>query len=396
MNDQFYRGGVEQNLAGVPIRYWFREQHPHDFFAVNSFIWKGIDRFTPWGRPQVLHAFEPDRAGQSRGVSRFVVTLKSFRALSRFSDAELQSATINSLLVGFVQSSAGPDAVSESFSAEDMTAFDADRTKFYGEHPVQMDGNAQMPVLPFGDEVKLATATRDTAPYESFVRTVVRPIAASLGVTYEELTGDLSQVNYSSLRAGWLMALRDTEVLVSMILAQILRPFFVAWLEEVFSRGYIKVPAGAPEFLDAPDAYAAAFWIGPGQGQLDMVKEILGNAAAEEAGFKSLEDICAEMGKDYRAVLAQQAYEMQLRKELGLEPEDAALAQAVQDAKNPSKQAPSPADIEGAPAPGAPAPTPEPAPKAAAPRRKRGFIARLQAIGFGGAHDRELDERRAA
>ncbi len=390
-NDAIFRGGVEHNLNGVPICYWFREQHPNDFFSVNSFVWQGIDRFTSWGRPQVLHAFEPERDGQTRGVSRFVAALKSFRALSRFTDATLQNATINALLVGFVQSSAGPDAVSESFTGDDMIAFDASRTGFYEKNPVHMAGEARLPVLPFGDEVKLATASRDIAPFEPFFRAVVRPIAARLGVTYEELTGDLSQVNYSSLRAGWLMAQRDTEVLMSMIIAQILRPFFVAWLEEAFSRGYLKVPAGAPDFLDAPDAYAAAEWLGPGQGLLDAVKETLGNAAALEAQFTTLQEICASQGRDWRDVLLQQKAEADFRKANGLETEDAAVAQSIQDTKNPAKQAPDPSNDQGQPAPGAPPPEQG----ARAPRARRGWLSRLWSVS-GPAHDRDLDDRRAA
>jgi lambda family phage portal protein len=391
INDQIFRGGIEHSWSGVPIRYWFREQHPNDFFAVNSYVWTGIERFTPWGRPQVLHAFEPDRDGQSRGVSRFVSALKSFRALSKFTDATLQNATINALLVGFVQSSAGPEAVSENFSLDDMIKFDGSREGFYDKHPVEMAGGARMPVLPFGDEIKLATATRDIAPFEPFFRAIVRPIAARLGVTYEELTGDLSQVNYSSLRAGWLMALRDTDVLMSMIEAQVIRPFFVAWLEEAFSRGYLKVPAGAPDFMDAPDAYAAARWIGPGQGHLDMVKEILGNAAAEEAQFKTLEDIAAEEGKDWRDNLTQLAREAKFKASLGLATTDASVAQAIEDTKNPARQAPDPSNDQGQPAPGAPAKAPN-----ATSRRSRGFLGRLSALVSGSAHDRELDDRRAA
>lgn len=385
INDAIFRGGVEHD-GGVPVRYWIREQHPNDFFAVGSYIWRGWDRYTPWGRPQVLHAFEPLRAGQTRGISRFVSALKSFRALSRFTDATLQNATINALFAAFVQSSAGPDAVSENFNAEDMIKFDQAREKFYEDHSVNVGGDARAVVLPFGDEIKMATAGRETGSFEAFVRTVVRPVAATLGVTYEELTGDLSQVSYVSLRFGWQAAQRDAEVIFALAESAIIRPFYVAFLEEAFDQGYVKAPPGAPDFLDARDAYANALWIGPGQGQIDPVKEVLGDAAAMEAQTSTLEDICAKQGKDWRDVLLQIARENQFRKDLGLDSGEAAIAQAVQDAHNNAKKAPAPPDQEGAD-------DPHLDDKPAA-RGRSSALGRLRALATA-AHDAFLDDRRS-
>ncbi len=389
LNDAVFRGGVE-HAQGIPIRYWLREQHPNDFFAVGSYIWQGWDRYTPWGRPQVLHGYEPSRAGQTRGISRFVSALKSFRALSRFTDATLQNATINALFAAFVQSSAGPDAVSENFSADDMIAFDRARDKFYGDHSVGLGGDARAVVLPFGDEIKMATAGRETASIESFVRTVVRPIAATLGVTYEEITGDLSQVNYVSLRFGWLSAQRDADVIFALAESEVVRPFFVAFLEEAFDQGYVKAPPGAPAFEEAPDAYANALWIGPGQGQVDPVKEVLGDAAAMEAQTATLEDICAKQGKDWRDVLLQIAREDDFRRSLGLETSQDAIAQAVQDARNNAKKAPAAPPEEGAEDP---AQDEKPGAKPA-PGARVSALGRLRSMASA-AHDLFLDDRRS-
>jgi capsid protein len=107
MDDDFLRGGVEHNAARVPVRYWIRERHPLDLgLSTFNLKWNPWERFaTPLGRPQVLHGFDPDRAEQTRGVTRFAAALKSFRSLARFSDATLQSATINALVLGYIQSS---------------------------------------------------------------------------------------------------------------------------------------------------------------------------------------------------------------------------------------------------------------------------------------------------
>lgn len=353
-NNNVFRAGIEHDLALRPIRYWIRQQHPADF-GVSSMKWDPWERFsTPLGRPQVLHGFDPDRADQSRGVTRFASVLKSFRALSRFTDATLQSATINALILGYIQSNAGPGQVSEYFEAKDLAQHELNREVFYDEHPVKL-GDTILPAIPLGDELKLATATRDVTSFDAFVRSIIRLIASSLGVTYEEVSMDYSQTNYSSARAAMIHAWAETVAFMSVLEAQLVKPFFVAWLEEAFDRGYIVRPAGAPEFYDAPDAYAEGRWIGPGRGYVDPVKEILAAAARIEMGVSTLETECADLqGTDYVEVLEQQAFEQDLRIKLGLQPTVEAMAQALADTKNPARGASHPTDPQGDPAQVAP------------------------------------------
>lgn len=345
------RGGVETNANGAPVRYWIRARHPVDLgISANTFNWEPWERYaTPLGRPQVLHGFDPDRAGQTRGVSRFAATLKSFRGFDRFTDATIQSAAINALILGYVQSSAGPEAVSEYFKPEDLATFEAERESFYKDNPVEL-GDAVFPAIPLGDELKLATASKDVTSFDSFTRSIIRLIAASLGVTYEEVSMDYSSTNYSSARAAMIHAWAETVAFMGVLEAQLVKPFFVAWLEEAFDIGAI-VPANdnAPSFYDATDAYAEGRWLGPGRGYIDPTKEILAAAARIEAGVSTLEDECADQGKDYREIMEQTAFEQSERRRLGIQPAGVAEAQAISDTKNPAKGAQDPTDPAGDP-----------------------------------------------
>jgi lambda family phage portal protein len=387
INDAFFRNGVEHDARGRPVRYWFREAHPADYvYSGEAFRWIGVDRFTPWGRPQVFHWFDPERAAQSRGVSRFVQVLKSFRALSKFTDATLQNAAINALYVGFVQSSAGAEAVSDSLGVDDLRKLEAARSEFYDKHPITSGDDARWSVLPYGDEAKLATSSRQVTGFDVFIRSIIRLIASSLGVTYEEVSMDYSQTNYSSARAALIHAGAETEAMQGILEAQLVRPFYVAWLEEAFDRGYVVAPKGAPAFEDAPDAYAEARWIGPKRGYIDPVKEILAAAARIELGVSTLENECADQEEDWEENLHQLARENNLRKSLGLQPTGSAIAQSMQDTKNPAKQAPSPADDEGQPEPEDVAP----------PAPGKGAIAAVRALALSPEHEAFLDRRSAA
>jgi hypothetical protein len=55
--------------------------------------------------------------------------------------------------------------------------------------------------LPSGRDVRFATPGA-SGGYAEYMRVQLHAIAAGMGLTYELLTGDLSQVNYSSIRAG--------------------------------------------------------------------------------------------------------------------------------------------------------------------------------------------------
>lgn len=334
------RGGVETDANGVPVGYHIREAHPNDYTlgSARSWRWKRWKRYsTDWRRPQVLHCFDGLRAGQTRGVSRFVAALKTFRALAKFTDATLQAVTINALLLGFIKSNAGPNAVSESFDSESLKEFYADRDEFWGENEIAID-NVKLPVLPPGDEVDLATTSRDTGGFDSFTRAMLRLIAAALGVTYEELSMDFSQTTYSSCRAAMAIAWNETLALRGLLSAQIATPFFAAWLEEAIDLGIVRLPAGAPDFIDAMDAYAQCKWIGPARGYLDPTKEIDAAAARIAAGVSSLQDECDEQGKDWEEVAQQSQFEREYYQQLGIPyPGDgSALARVANTARDPA------------------------------------------------------------
>ena len=316
-NGNIIAGGIEKTYAGVPIRYWIREGHPSDLGARPSMNWNSWDRYsTDDGRPQVLHAFDKLRAGQSRGVTRFVSVLKLFRSLSKYTEKTIEAAALNALFLGFVKSNAGPSAVREGFEADDLAAWAGEREDYYEENPVEVEG-VRFPVLGPDDDVNMQTTARDTSGFDGFTRAILRLIAAALGVTYEELSMDFSQTNYSSARAALMIAWKETLALRGLIEQQIAWPFFAAWLEEAIDIGAVVLPDGAPAFWDAVDAYVEGRWRGPGRGHIDPTKEIAAAAARIEAGISTLEDECAEYdGSDWVEKLEQRARERDKRADL--------------------------------------------------------------------------------
>src|SRR3970282_2854989 len=70
------------------------------------------------------------------------------------------------------------------------------------------------------------------ATYEPFMGGQLRSIAAGMGITYEQLTGDLTGVNYSSIRAGLLEFRRRCEQFQHQVIVfQMCRPIWQTWLD---------------------------------------------------------------------------------------------------------------------------------------------------------------------
>ena len=67
-------------------------------------------------------------------------------------------------------------------------------------------------ILEPGEDIKFSDPADVGGSYSEFLRTQFRAVAAAIGITYEQLTGDLTGVNYSSIRAGLLEFRRRCEM----------------------------------------------------------------------------------------------------------------------------------------------------------------------------------------
>ncbi len=345
--DSYYlRGGVELGGRGQPVAYHFRGAHPGEaYFAnLNVWTWERVERRWAHGRPIIVHAFEPQAAGQFRGVSPLAPILKKIRMLGKYDEAELQAAILNAVLAAFVTSPLDPEQLAESMSGGDIGAYNSSRLDFHDAAPISLQG-AKINFLAAGEDVKLTNPNHPNSVFDSFERTVLRNIATAIGVSYEQLSMDWSQVNYSSARAALVEIWRGFVARKDNFAASFAQPIFAAWLEEAIERGDVKLPKGAPSFYAARTAYCAGRWVGPGRGWVDPQKEALAAIARMEAGLSTLEDECAEQGKDYAEMLVQQAREHKERARLGLPaagPQAAAVALAAlppdDDEKKPRKK----------------------------------------------------------
>lgn len=312
------RGGVETDGMGAAVAYHVRNAHVADAWlgADDTYTWTRIPRETAWGRPVAVHGFEPEREGQSRAMTPFAAIVETLKMVGQHRQTELSNATANAMIVAAMESQLDPIAAGQLLNVG-QNAYADKRAAFYMQFPPTF-GGVRIPVLPPGDKLTLNNAPRATAAFGAFETAFLRSIASALGISYEQMTMDWSQTNYSSARAAlnevWRGVRRDFAAFVE----QVVTPIYLAFLEEAFDRGYLVAPKGCPSFLDMPAAWAASRWIGSPRGYVDPVKEAQGASMRLDNMTSTLEAECAEQGLDFEDVLDQRQYEDEELRRRGL------------------------------------------------------------------------------
>ncbi|AQS89440.1 phage portal protein [Neoasaia chiangmaiensis] len=318
MDTHSLRGGVEINNDGAPIAYHVRQAHQFDYFdAIQSMTWDRLPRFTPWGRPVVVHSYDFDDAGQHRGLSAFIPVLSRFKMLANYDKAELQQALIQTIFATFIQSPYDPEDVENALSDGELSQYQKMRQEWHSENKLTL-GGARIPVMPPGEEVKTVSATRPNSGFDAFQGTFLRNLAAGIGTSAEQLSMDYSKTNYSSSRSSMLEIWKTMHRRRNDFAVSLANPIYSGFAEEVFDQKRVPLPRNAPDFLDGKTAYTRCSWIGPGRGWVDPVSERQGAVIGLDAGFNTLERECAEQGLDYEEVLDQRQVERQMMAERNL------------------------------------------------------------------------------
>jgi lambda family phage portal protein len=315
-------GGVEIARGNWPVAYHIRVAHPAESGRsdTDSFRWERVARFGPTGRPVCVHAFKRSRAGQRRGISRFVSAIKRMKMFDRYDDAEIEAALLNAVMAAWVESPFPTKDVTEAMApaSSSPTAWNyQDQLDYRMDNAVRVDGARVIHGLP-GEKLTFQRAERPSANYPDFQATGLRSLAAAFGLSYAQVSANWSDINYSSARAMlneiWRGLLHDRHEFVTKFCT----PIYAAWLEEAVAIGRVKVPGGPLNFYKWRDELTMCDWMGPGRGSIDPLKEAQANDYELNAGTTNLSMIADSNGADHRKVLMGQARDKRLREKLGL------------------------------------------------------------------------------
>lgn len=319
------RGGIESDRYGAANAFHFRKAHPSDFDP-GAYQWRRVQAHTPWGRVQVLHITDPMRPEQTRGVSDMVAVLKQMRMTSKFSDIMLQNAVVNATYAAVIESDLPPAeafaALGEGSSQKWAEDYLGGVAAYTGQsRNLHLDG-AKIAHLYPGSKLKMLNAGQPGGVGTVFEESLLRKIAAGLGLSYEQFTKDFTKTNYSSARATMGETGKRMAAVKRMIADRFATMVYQLWLEEAISAGELPLPAGVKKSFfykgQNKDAISACSWIGASKGQIDELKETQAAVMRINSGLSTLEDEANRLGKDWREVLEQRAREQKFAESLGI------------------------------------------------------------------------------
>jgi lambda family phage portal protein len=253
--------GVEMDARGRATHYHVLNEQPGSTFLTAT---------APERLPasDVLHVFCRRAAGQARGISWLAPAVLAAKELDELLDAALVASKTSALLSAWL------------VNQNDMSG----GHPFEEGEPLSLEPGT-VRTLPGGWDVKfLEPESLKELPQHA--RLHMQRLAAALGLPEHLLTGDLTQANYSSLRAGLLPFRQRMESIQYGTLApQFLRPVWRAWAGLELVAGRLDVNPEAP-----------VEWLMPRVPQVDPAKDLEATETALRLGLTSRSQAVAELG----------------------------------------------------------------------------------------------------
>jgi lambda family phage portal protein len=278
--------GIEFDNQGRRVAYWLYEAHPGGY---DSLLWSSSLKSNRIPADEVLHIYRQDRPGQARGVTWFSPVIVRLKDFDDYEDAQLLRQKIAACFTAFVHDLNG-----------DVTDVDEE----CGDLGDKIEP-AMIEMLPPGKSITFANPP-GVQNYKEYTSGVLRGIAAGLGVTYESLTADLSNVNFSSGRMGWLEFHRNIQT----------------WREHIvyahFLDPIVQDFKNIMEVLGVSSEGITHVHVPPKREMIDPTKEVPATIKAIRAGLTTLSDEILALVKDPREHLKNYKNDVDLVDKLGL------------------------------------------------------------------------------
>jgi lambda family phage portal protein len=263
----------------------------------------------------VLHVYRKRRPGQLRDVSWLAPVLTRLRDLGDYEAALLMKAKIEACLAAVV-SEDGDDAMTGPASGLLRDAQGRTVESFEPGMILYRRGMGSVEVVnPSGG-----------GSHAAFARRALEASAVGAGLTYDQVAGDLTQANYSSLRAGKIEFRRLCEqVQYGMLIPMLVRPI----ADRFHAQGALLGLWGA----NVPEGLSH---VPPAHEMIDPLKDTTALIAQVRAGFVPQPEAVGAFGYDFRQVVEMIREANALLDEAGLsldsDPRRVAKSGAAQDA----------------------------------------------------------------
>lgn len=291
--------GVELNPYGKPVAYYIRQQKIDGWYDIEP-VRMPADMVIPlWMKytPQQVREMSP----LAMTVGRVANTEDYLSTIA------IKEKTLACLAIFIKRQNPVTGSMPGRFN---MNAVD-ERT---GYQQRSLTPGMIEELLP-GDEAQSVIPSGQASNAKDMLCTFNRFIGAGQGLSYEAVSRDMSQVNYSSARQGLLEDRRTYQRMQRFLIDHFLDVVYEAFLDAVVTAGTIHIS----DYWQNRDKYLAHYWTAPGWSWIDPVKEVTANTISINSNQESLASVCSKNGVDWEATLEQRAKELKRQKELEAE-----------------------------------------------------------------------------
>ena len=297
--------GIEYDPLGRVVAYWLWDQHPGDMTLA-----RGLRNFSKRvsavanGLPNVIHLFDPKRPGQGRGFSRLGPIIARTRDTQLYEDAELARKNLETRLSVLVS---GDASLMANEFQEGTTSSAADPVQARKTGDLGELASGSITEVPTGNNITVVEPKAQPGHVE-YIKHQLHIITATLGVTYEMATGDMTEVNFSSARVRQTDVRRGFEQTQWLILIpRLCRPLADLFASVAILAGKVKQGAVYGIEYDTPK------W-----DYVNPQQEAQADALQVATGLSSLSSKLRARGENPDKVFAEIADDFQKLRDLGV------------------------------------------------------------------------------
>lgn len=288
-NGNTIMNGVEIEKSGRVAAYYVASDYPGEQ-SIGTTNWERIPkRGEKTGNLNMLHVFNGERADQYRGVPFLAPVIQTLKQLSRYSEAEIMAAVVNSLFTIFITTESGNDLGGFGGLKEDEEEMERAGKR---DDTFRL-GSGIINELKEGEDVHPVESTHPSGNFDSFVSAMCSQLGAALEISPEVLLKKFGN-NFSASKGALNETWQAFRMRRGWFINDFCQPVYELWLNEAVSKGRIR----APGYFNNPlvkAAYSNAKWNGPAQGYLNPMQEVNAAVIRMKNGLSTHEDECASM-----------------------------------------------------------------------------------------------------
>jgi len=278
-NVQGHRGGVEIRM-GIETDSRGRRVAYHVLDEPNylpGFEGRGRIRIDA---AEVIHIFRPKRVNQMRGVTWLARAMTTLKNVDRYEENELVASAVGAAKMGFLQWKEG--SLGGGLPTDPAVSADAGTNDGASGAAIPMEAEpASIQELAPGMEFKEWNPEHPSTAYDTFIKNALRKASTGMGPTYAEITGDISDANYSNMRFGSIIAHAIYSRVQQWFIRKWKRQVFEWWLQSAILSGDLELPSSDWRL------YTSGLWLPRGWPWPDRLKDADASAKLIGLGMSS-------------------------------------------------------------------------------------------------------------